>query len=130
MKKIIGINDKNKNSITVGSKCYNCIYLKALKITDDILSDNIVICGKLNKEVKNTNSYCKYKVEEVINYKVGDRVRTKDNLVNFAKYKGVSYFDYMYIKDGIITEIDEMSNKKIYYINGFSYTDEMIEKIR
>lgn len=129
MKKIIGINNKNKNIITVGSKCYNCIYLKALKIADNILSDKVIICSKLNKEVKNTNSYCKYKVEKTVDYKVGDKVKTKDGLINFTKYKGVSYFDYMYLEEGIITEIDEMSNKKIYYINGFSYTDEMLEKL-
>ena len=129
MRKIVGIKNINQNIITIGSKCYNCMYLKALKITDNVLSDKVIICSKLNKEVKNTKSYCKYKVEKSVEYKVGDRVKTKDNLVGFTKYKGISYFDYMYLKEGIITEIDEMSNKKVYYINGFSYTDEMIEKI-
>ena len=129
MSNIIGINHQNKNIITVGSKCYNCIYLKALKITGNILSDKRVICSKLNKEVKNTNSYCKYKEEKIEEFKVGDKVKTKENLINFNKYKGISYFDYMYLKEGIITEIDVMYNKKVYYINGCSYTDEMLEKI-
>lgn len=129
MKNIIGIKEDNKHVITIGSKCYNCIYLKAIKVTEKILSDKIVICSKLNKEVKNTNSYCKFKVERNVEFKVGDVVKTKDGLKGFTKYKGISYFDYMKIDEGIITEIDEMINKKVYYINGLSYTDEMIEKV-
>lgn len=132
MNNIVGITNKNKDIITIGSKCYNCVYLKALKISNknDFLSDNVIICGKLNKEIKNTRGNCKYKVETVIDFKVGDKVKTKIGLKNFTKYKGISYFDYMHLEEGIITEIDEMYNKKVYYINGFSYTDEMLEKTR
>lgn len=129
MNSIVGINEENKSIITIGSKCYNCIYLKAIKIRKNILSDNVVICGKLNKEVKNTKGHCKYKVEEKVDFKVGDKVKTKTNLINFTKYKGLSYFDCMHLDEGIITEIDEMYNKKVYYINGFSYTDVMLEKV-
>lgn len=129
MNNIIGITDKNKDVITVGSKCYNCIFLKALKISNNNLIDDIIVCGKLNKEVKNTKSYCKYKEERKVEFKVGDKVKTKSGLRDFTKYKGISYFDYMYLDCGIITEIDEMYNKKVYYINGFSYTDEMLEKV-
>lgn len=130
MKNIIGIRNENRHIITIGSKCYNCIYLKAIKITNNILSDKVIICGKLNREVKNTNSYCKYKEEKSVEFKVGDVVKTKEGLKGFKKYKGISYFDYMHLDEGVITEIDEMSNKRIYYINGLSYTDEMIEKLK
>lgn len=129
MGNIIGINSENNQVITIGSKCYNCIYLKALKINNNKLSDNVIICAKLNKEVKNNSGYCKYKEEKVVEFKVGDRVKTKFGLKNFTKYKGISYFDYMYLEEGIITEIDEMYNKKVYYVNSFSYTDVMLEKI-
>lgn len=128
MNNIIGINNNNE-VILVNSKCYNCIYLKALKVLKKSDTNQIIICGKLNKEVKNTKGYCKYKLEKKVMFKVGDKVRTKKNLKNFEKYKGISYFDYMYLEEGIITEIDEMYNKKIYYINGFSYTDIMLEKV-
>lgn len=130
MNSIVGINSENKDVITVGTKCYNCIYLKALKIKNSVLSDKRVICGKLNREVKNTRGNCKFKVENVLEFKVGDKVRTRAELKNFTRYKGISYFDYMYIEEGIITEIDEMYNKKVYYINGCSYTDVMLEKIQ
>ena len=128
MNNIIGINNNNE-VILVNSKCYNCIYLKALKVLKKSDTNQIIICGKLNKEVKNTKGYCKYKLEKKVMFKVGDKVRTKKNLKNFEKYKGISYFDYMYLDEGIITEIDEMYNKKVYYINGFSYTDIMLEKV-
>lgn len=128
MNNILGINSSNE-IISVNSKCYNCIYLKAIKVLKICKASQIIICGKLNKEVKNTKGYCKYKLEKKVMFKVGDKVRTKKNLKNFEKYKGISYFDYMYLDEGIITEIDEMYNKKVYYINGFSYTDIMLEKI-
>lgn len=128
MNNIIGINNNNE-VILVNSKCYNCIYLKALKVLKKSDTNQIIICGKLNKEVKNTKGYCKYKLEKKVMFKVGDKVRTKKSLKDFEKYKGISYFDYMYLEEGIITEIDEMYNKKIYYINGFSYTDIMLEKV-
>lgn len=51
---------------------------------------------------------CKYKIEEEVDFKVGDKVKTKSNLKSFTKYKGISYFDYMYLEEGIITEIDVM----------------------
>lgn len=128
MNNIIGINNNNE-VILVNSKCYNCIYLKALKVLKKSDTNQIIICGKLNREVKNTKGYCKYKLEKKVMFKVGDKVRTKKSLKDFEKYKGISYFDYMYLEEGIITEIDEMYNKKIYYINGFSYTDIMLEKV-
>ena len=129
MKKVVGINDQNRHLIKVGSKCFNCKFLKALKITDSILSGELIVCGKQNKDVKNTNSYCKLKEEYRLELKVGDKVRTRKDLVGFQKYKGISYFDYMYLEEGCIEKIDEMYNKKVYFINGLSYTDEMIEKI-
>ena len=91
MSNIVWLTKENNMVITVGSKCYNCIYLRASKITNNKLVDDVIICGKLNKEIKNTMGGCKYKNEEEVDLKVGDKVKTKSNNIEKRKNKYENY---------------------------------------
>lgn len=126
---ILGINNSNINVIIPGTKCYNCKYVKAIKTSNEKINAGIIICGKLNKEVKNTNSYCKYKCENEVEFNIGDKVKVKNNLKEFFKYKGITYFENMYFDCGVIENIEYFYNKKLYIINNIAYSDEMIEKL-
>lgn len=45
MSNIVWLTKENNMVITVGSKCYNCMYLIALKITNNKMVDDVIICA-------------------------------------------------------------------------------------
>lgn len=129
MNKIVGINDINRSLLKPGSRCFNCKYISGLKVKDNVVSANVIMCNKLNRQICNNDSYCKYKKENEIQLKIGDLVKTRDELVLYKKYKGISFLEPMKLEQGKIEKIEMLYNKKIYIINGYAYTDEMLEKI-
>lgn len=63
-------------------------------------------------------------------FKVGDKVRVKDDLVNGEIYDGLQYFNEMKNKDiNIIREVDHDGDCKIDK-NNFWYSKEMLEKVK
>ena len=60
---------------------------------------------------------------------MGDIVKTKDDLIEFKKYKGITFFENMNFFGLKIDRIEHLYDKDIYVIGQYSYSDEMIEKI-
>lgn len=129
MIKIIGINDTNINIIKSGTKCFNCKYAKAYKEKCQSKKYISIICSRLNKEIVNNYDYCKYKPIIENEFNVGDLVKTRDDLIEYIKYKGIRYIESMRIKSSKIESIEQLYNKKIFKIGNYYYTDEMLEKI-
>lgn len=127
--KIIGINDRNINIIRAGTRCFKCKYAKAYKEKYKSKKYISVICSKLNKEVVNNYDCCKYKPIMKSEFSIGDIVKTRNDLIEYRKYKGIRYIESMKIISSKIDFIEELYNNKLYKIGDYYYTDEMLEKV-
>lgn len=127
--KIIGINESNIDIIKTGTKCFKCEYAKAYKEKYKSKKYISVICSKLNKEVINNYDYCKLKPNLNIEFNIGDLVKTREDLIEYRKYKGIRYLESMKIISSKIEYIEELYNKRLYKIGDYYYTDEMLEKV-
>ena len=127
--KIIGINDGNIDILKSGTRCFKCKYAKAYKQNYKSKKYISVICSKQNREVINNYDYCKYKPVNSYEFNIGDLVKTREDLIEYKRYKGIRYLEIMKIKSSKIEYIEELYNRKIYKIGEYFYTDEMLEKI-
>lgn len=130
MNKIMKMSKEQEEAIVLGTKCYHCKYIKAIKLDSKGEATGEILCDKQNKMIKNNWSYCNEKEEifpEEI-FQVGDVVKTKDALQVGKRYKGILFREEMKLESAKIENIDRLFNKNVYMIQGFSYSGIMLEK--